>query len=464
MSEELSFDILHTVLDSAYEGIVIVDKQARIIHFNNAYSRITGIKKEQALGQPVTDIIDNTQLHMTLQTGQAERGKIQVISGQEMVVHRIPIWRGEEVVAAVGMLIFEGVSELHKILEMHQEKERKADKALADSQKKNKKQMVTLDQIIGKSKEMSETKRIARRAAKTLATVLITGESGTGKEMFAQSIHQLSPFADGPFVSVNCAAIPEHLLEAELFGYEEGAFTGARKGGKPGKFELADQGTLFLDEIGDMPMIMQSKILRVLQEKEGMRVGGLKPYRTNVRIVAATNKELEQMVSEGGFREDLYYRLNIIRLHIPPLRERKEDIPLLLSYYVKEICERYLASPKHFTEEAVKLLTAYNWPGNIREVVNIVERIVSLAEGEEISATDLPSMVLRHQDSHAPVSFSGGETTEVLDTVRKESMEQEREVIINVLKETKGNKSQAAKKLGIHRSTLYEKLKKLQIK
>nr|WP_269757922.1 sigma 54-interacting transcriptional regulator [Thalassobacillus sp. C254] len=245
MSEELSFDILHTVLDSAYEGIVIVDKQARIIHFNNAYSRITGIKKEQALGQPVTDIIDNTQLHMTLQTGQAERGKIQVISGQEMVVHRIPIWRGEEVVAAVGMLIFEGVSELHKILEMHQEKERKADKALADSQKKNKKQMVTLDQIIGKSKEMSETKRIARRAAKTLATVLITGESGTGKEMFAQSIHQLSPFADGPFVSVNCAAIPEHLLEAELFGYEEGAFTGARKGGKPGKFELADQGTLF---------------------------------------------------------------------------------------------------------------------------------------------------------------------------------------------------------------------------
>lgn len=476
--QEHSFDILSTVLESAFEGVVVVNENAEIIHFNAAYSRLTGIKKEDALGQHVSIIIDNTRLHHVLKTGVTERGEIQVICGQEMIVHRIPIWKGNKVVAAVGMLIFEGVSELYKILERHQDNDRKNEKSIPMSSiKKHKKELITLNEIIGKSKQIAETKRLARRAAKTLATVLITGESGTGKEMFAQSIHHLSPFSKGPFVSLNCAAIPDHLFEAELFGYEEGAFTGARKGGKPGKFELASQGTLFLDEIGDMPMKMQSKILRILQEKEGVRVGGVKLYRTSVRIIAATNKSLEQMVREGLFREDLYYRLNIIRLHIPPLRERKEDIPLILAYYVREICSKYKIDTKRFTSEAMAQLLTHEWRGNIREVVNWVERIVSLVEKEEITVTDLrlhfghesfsatnEKMKTEIRENIQQSEDLMEESEDLMEALKQERQMQEKEIILRVLRETNGNKSKAAKQLGIHRSTLYDKLQKHNIK
>ncbi|KAB7705595.1 CBS domain-containing protein [Bacillus aerolatus] len=272
---------------------------------------------------------------------------------------------------------------------------------------------VTIGQIIGDSESLSTVKRLARRAARTAATVLITGESGTGKEMFAKSIHQLSRYAAGPLISVNCAAIPENLIESELFGYEDGAFTGARKGGKPGKIELANNGTLFLDEIGEMSAVMQTKLLRVLQEKEAERVGGVKKYQVHMRVIAATNRNLEEMVKEGTFREDLFYRLDIIRLHIPPLRERKSDIPTLLSHYLKEVCRNYGLAEKQMTSEAVSAFINYEWPGNIRELVNTVERLVALIERDLITLKDSLDYIQAMNVSAGKSAGQLNETTEL---------------------------------------------------
>ncbi len=314
---------------------------------------------------------------------------------------------------------------------------------------------------MGRSEALETVKRLARKAARTPSTVLITGESGTGKELLARAIHAASPFAEGPFVSVNCAAIPENLLEAELFGYEEGAFTGARKGGKPGKIELADGGTLFLDEIGDMPLAMQAKLLRVLEERRVERVGGVTSRPVRVRVIAATNRSLEEMVRKGAFRADLYYRLNIIRLHLPPLRERRTDIPLLLSHHLERVVRRYRLPAKSFTKEAVSILLAYHWPGNVRELVNTVEALVNLVDGPDIRPEDLPPHI--RSAAKTPDGQGAEEAQEELSLVRevkRAAEERERERILAALSQAGGNKAKAARLLGIHRSTLYEKLRK----
>src|SRR5699024_6485173 len=340
--------------------------------------------------------IDNTNLHHTVKTGLPERGVIQYIQGQAMIVHRIPIWKGDRVIGAIGMLIFEGVTEVYRIYERLQKNfidiqqlptssNNKSNTSATHQQRK----MITLDQIIGSSKSTSTTKHLAREVAKTDVPVLITGETGTGKELYAQSIHHLSPFSSGPFISVNCSAIPEHLFESEMFGYEDGAFTGARKGGKQGKIELAQNGTLFLDEVGEMPLHMQTKLLRVLQEKKFERVGGIQPYDVHTRIIAATNRDLNEMVEEGTFREDLYYRINVIELHIQPLRQRIEDIPQLLSHYLHDLCQKYDVPTKKVTPKAMSLFIHHKWKGNIRELINTVERLVILVKDINIDAHHL---------------------------------------------------------------------------
>ncbi len=245
-----------------------------------------------------------------------------------------------------------------------------------------------IEGVVGKSKQILDIVEIIKNVANTPATVLLTGESGVGKEVFAKSIHQLSNRVDKPFIKINCAAIPEDLLESELFGYEKGAFTGANTT-KKGKFELANGGTIFLDEIGDMPLLLQSKILRVLQEKEVERLGGSKPIKVDVRIIAATNKNLEKMVYEGTFREDLYYRLNVISVHIPPLKERKEDIPLLIYFFLDKFNKMY-GKNLTISKELVNLLTEYDWPGNVRQLQNTMERMVILAKSNQLSFEDLP--------------------------------------------------------------------------
>ncbi|WP_337018525.1 sigma 54-interacting transcriptional regulator [Oceanobacillus massiliensis] len=446
-------EILDIILESAYEGVAVVDKDGVLVEFNEAYSRFTGVAKKDAIGQPVQEVIDNTNLHNTVKTGMPERGAIQYIQGQPMVVHRIPLWKEGELVGAVGLLIFEGVTELYRIYDRFLEKTVQNAQAKGAPLQTDIVKTKSIEQIIGTGEQIANLKRMTRKIAKTDAAILITGESGTGKEMFANSIHDLSHYNQGPFISVNCGAIPEQLFESELFGYEEGAFTGAKKGGKPGKFELAESGTIFLDEIGEMPQMMQTKLLRILQERAFERVGGVRKLPLKARVVAATNQNLRSMVKAGTFREDLFYRINVIDIEIPPLRERSEDIPLLISHYLTETCNKYGVNKKEITAEALSAFMTYEWYGNIRELANIIEKLVILAEGDKIDIEHLPGYIkTRYDSSLLPLS--------PIDQVKREENTREKEMIVQIMKESGWNKSKAADKLGIHRTTLYKKLKK----
>ena len=299
-----------------------------------------------------------------------------------------------------------------------------------------------------------EIKTLAQKAAATDFSVLLTGETGTGKEVFANAIHHASERRNKPFIRINCAAIPTELLEAELFGYEEGSFTGARKGGKKGKFELADEGTLFLDEIGDMPLTMQAKLLRVLQEKEIEKVGGEHPISVDVRVIAATNQNLELRIKDKSFRHDLFYRLNVIQLRIPSLQERGEDISLLAEYFLRQLNERYGKEVK-LTQETEKLLVAYAWPGNIRELRNVIERAYSMVDDDVITPAHLAGNILGRG------KFSSGASNgRTLDDLMGEV---EKDILLAILRQNGNNYRLTAKKLGINRSTLYKKLEKYQI-
>jgi len=313
-----------------------------------------------------------------------------------------------------------------------------------------------LENIIGESAIIQSTKREALIASKSTSTVLITGESGTGKELFARAIHNHSDRSENPFVAVNCAAIPDNLLESELFGYEEGAFTGAKKGGNLGKFELADKGTIFLDEIGDMSLHLQAKLLRVLQEKELNKLGGNSNKIIDVRVIAATNKDLETMVSNGSFREDLYYRLNVIPISLPSLRERKEDIPLLIDFMIEDYARKLNKDVQYIDENAVEVLKGYNWAGNIRELQNIIEYSVNMSSSNRITVDMLPSKVNKKNSNPAIIDNEGIECLEDLE---------KREIIkaLNKYKNYKKDKELSAKALGISRATLYRKLDKYNI-
>lgn len=455
--------------DTAYEGICVVDEQGIIRMFNEAYSRFVGVKKEEAIGRHATEVIENTRLPVVLQTGIPEKNQAHQLQGQDMIVHRIPIWKNNQVIGAIGMLIFEGVSELYKIFDRVQDLHRKKRKqSVVFKMPSSVDQHVTFDQIIGESKKIADAKKTARRAAKTTASILISGASGVGKELFAKAIHSLSPFSGGPMVTLNCASVPESLLESELFGYEEGAFTGSKRNGKPGKFELAHQGTLFLDEIADMSLRMQSKILRAIQEREIERVGGRTGRPVNFRLIAATNRSLEEMVQEGTFREDLYYRINVIPIHIPTLSERKSDIPQLLSYQLQKTCQLYQQPLKEIDKEAMQVFIQYDWPGNIRELVNIVERLVTLVDGDRIYAKDLPDYFFNKQAIDKKTDQINvpdeNEGSSLLTAAKNISLQRQKEMILRALTEAEGNKSKAAEILGISRGTLYNRLSKLNLR
>ena len=320
----------------------------------------------------------------------------------------------------------------------------------------NKDYRITLDSIIGESDAIKSTKREALMAAKSTSTVLITGESGTGKELFARAIHTHSDRCDNPFIAVNCAAIPDNLLESELFGYEEGAFTGAKKGGKLGKFELANRGTIFLDEIGDMSLNLQAKLLRVLQEKELNKIGSKSNTSIDVRIVAATNKDLESMVSKGTFREDLYYRLNVIPISLPSLRERKDDIPLLINYMIKEYSIKLNKHVTGIDEDVLNLLINHRWSGNIRELQNIIEYSVNMSSNSIITMDIILNRIK---------NIEYIEVTKSNEDIRRLDELEKKEIIkaINKYKDYKKDKELIAKALGISRATLYRKIEKYKI-
>lgn len=322
-----------------------------------------------------------------------------------------------------------------------------------------------MTELIGNSKGIQAVRHLVAQVANTQANVLILGESGTGKELIAQLVHQGSDRMQGPFIPVNCAAIPDDLLESELFGHEKGAFTGAHIL-RQGRFELAAGGTLFLDEIGDMPIAMQAKLLRVLQERQFERIGGSKPIGTNVRVIAATNKNLEASIQLGHFREDLYYRLNVFPIDILPLRDRRDDIPLLLDYFLKQFQDRENTCV-HLSEGALEKLMQYAWPGNIRELANVSERLVILFAGGTIEASDLPEPILQSQCSYQSNKHRDDKNMTILIgksfKLKEHLLELEMNFIHEALDQYHGVVSHAAKKLGLQRTTLVEKMKKLGI-
>ncbi|NMC27520.1 MAG: sigma 54-interacting transcriptional regulator, partial [Syntrophomonadaceae bacterium] len=359
--------ILEGLIESPYMVYVIVDKDGNITTMNQTYLDILGLKKEEVIGRYILDVTPNSELPEVLKTGRIDKADIFVIKGRDTIVTRLPIIKNGEIVGAIGKSLFLDMSGAKILVKKLQETEQELS-VYKDEVRRIYSAQWQFPDLIGQHPDFLAMKAMATHVAKTNSTLLITGESGTGKELFAQAIHNASERQSGPFIRVNCAALPDNLLESELFGYEDGAFTGARKGGKQGKFELAKGGTIFLDEIGDMPLSMQTKILSVLQERTIERIGGTVPTPLNVRVIAASNRPLEDMIKKGNFREDLYYRLNVVRLELPPLRRRKCDIPLIAASMIARINERLNTSVKGISEDARIMLQNYSWPGNVREL------------------------------------------------------------------------------------------------
>ena len=448
---------LESAIESIFEGIVIVDEQGIITMINQAYCDFLGVESTKVVGSYVVDVIPNTRMHVVAQGGKAEVTDIQRINEHNCVVTRIPIVKDGKLVGAVGKVVFKDVKDL-KILSIKLNKLQFELDYYKEELRKVYGGKHTFDTIIGDSEKMQWTKAIGTKAARGNSTVLILGESGTGKELFAHAIHNESVRHNGPFIKVNCAAVPDNLLESELFGYDEGAFSGAKKGGKPGRFELANGGTIFLDEIGDMPLSMQAKMLRVLQEKEFERVGGTKTIKLDLRIIAATNRDLEKMIEEGTFRQDLYYRLNIVSLSIPPLRERTEDIPMLCNVLLKKINKQVQHCVEGVAVGTLQMLMNYSWPGNVRELENILERAVNLIDDDEVFI--IPEHLAPALRKMNKIK-SQGENGENLAGMMGDA---ERQAILKALEAAGGNKSEAAKILGIHRSGFYQKMRKYNIK
>lgn len=440
------------ILDNIYNGVMITDPEGRIIFFSKTYGKFLGIDPKETIGKHCTEVIENTRMHIVAKTGIPEIDQPHRIKGQDMVVQRIPILIDGKVIAVYGQVMFKNVRDVHTLsrkLNLLESKVEFYEKEL-ESLRSSK---YTIDHIVGKSPKIIELKNLALRAAKTNAPVLLIGESGTGKELFAHAIHYASDRRSFPFIRVNCAAIPKDLLEAELFGYEPGAFTGAGSKAKPGKFELAHQGTIFLDEISDLPLEMQPKLLRILEEKEVERLGGTRPIKCDFRLIAATNENLEKRVEAEKFRKDLYYRINVIPIFIPPLRERKEDIPLIAEHLIKTINKELGKNIKNISPEVLKIFETYYWPGNVRELANILERVIYMVEGDTIYIQHLPFFLQRIKE--------GNKNQVTLLKRLKEDLE--KETLIHAIRIAKNNKSEAAKMLGIHRTAIYKKMKRLGI-
>ena len=363
---EHSLRIFPLFLDAIPEPTFIVDTQGIITFFNKAYEELLGMPRADVLGRHVLEILPNSRIPAVLESGQAELGELMHIRGVDAVVQRIPLLNQGVVVGAAARVTFRNVAELKQLMQKVSRLEVKVEhyeRELRDIWSPR----FRLDDIIGKSEPLKRVRSLVAKIAQSESNVLILGESGVGKEMFAHALHAESLRRRRPFICINCAAIPKDLVEAELFGYEAGAFTGAQRTGKPGKFELADKGSIFLDEIGDMPLSIQSKMLRVLESGEVERVGGARPVRVDVRVIAATNRDLKAMVMDGLFRQDLYYRLNVVAINVPPLREFVADIPLLVEHIVHKLHRERGLQRKEVDDEAFTLLQSYHWPGNIRE-------------------------------------------------------------------------------------------------
>lgn len=448
--------MLGAVFYATQDAISVVNKEGLGIMINPAYTKITGLSEKDIIGKPATvDIAEGESVHMqVLATKKPVRGSLLKVgpNKKEVLVNAAPIIVDGELKGSVGVL--------HDITEMNKlsEELKQAKQIIRKLEAK-----YTFDDIAGNEDSIVDAIEKAKKAAFTPATVFLVGESGTGKEIFAHAIHNASDRKYNQFVRVNCAAIAQSILESELFGYEEGAFTGAKKGGKKGLFEEANRGTIFLDEISEISVETQAKLLRVLQEKEVVRVGGTKSINIDVRIIAATNANIEESVKQGKFRKDLYYRINMFPIKIPSLRDRKGDIELLARLFIKKFNQEYGRNIEGIKDDAIKALIEYDWPGNVRELENIIGRaIISMRINEKIiEKKHMPKFSFREQSDKLPIDGDLYDLESM--TLEELTRSLEKTYIIQVLKEHNNNKTKTAKVLGISLRNLYYKIEKYGI-
>ncbi len=451
-------NMLEAIIHSSEDAISVVDEDGNGLLINPAYTRITGLTKENVLGKPATaDIAEGKSMHMqVLRTKQPVRGVRMKVgsSNRDVVVNVAPIMVNGDLKGSVGV-----IHDLSEIQSLTQELKR------ARQIIRNLEAKYTFDDIIGQSKEMKWAIEQARLCARTPVTVLLRGESGTGKELFAHAIHNASDRKYNKFIRVNCAAISESLLESELFGYDEGAFSGAKRGEKIGLFEEANNGSIFLDEIGELSQSMQAKLLRVLQENEIVRVGGTKPVLINVRVITATNVNLERAIANGTFREDLYYRINKMPIFIEPLKERKEDIPPLCAHLIKKLNLEYGRNIEDISGEALIMLQEYDWPGNVRELENILSRAIIFMEMNEkiIQKSHLTEKLLKTAEVFSSKILENRLPLNEKQSLADQLYEVEKQIIRYALEEHKGNKTAASRDLGLSIRNFYYKLQKFNL-
>ncbi|MBX6395597.1 MAG: sigma 54-interacting transcriptional regulator [Alicyclobacillaceae bacterium] len=445
------------ILSNLDEIFLFIGVDTTIYYANPAYSRLIGIPREKVIGRKLRDIEPQARIIEVLETEQPVFHDYSYVesAGMDVIGNMFPVWIDGQKIGAVA--IFRPISLTIPSASERNEATGRTDEADFP------------EGLVGRSRVFRNVLQIARKVARTDSTVLLRGETGVGKELLARAIHAASPYRDGPFVAVNMASIPETLLESELFGYEGGAFTGASRTGKPGMFELANGGTLFLDEIGDVSPVLQAKLLRVLQEKEVQRLGGTRPISVQVRFIAATNRDLERMVENGQFRSDLYYRISVIPIYVPALRERGDDVILLAETFKRRLEAKH-GEAKTFSPRVLQRFRDYSWPGNVRELQACVEYMYLMSEGSLLDIQHLPPIMRRpspgrdelcRQDAmrEAQTSFSRGE-----DAVRlKQKIEEmERDELLRAIRESR-TKTEAMRKVGLSRKSFYAKLKKYNL-
>lgn len=449
-SPEEAQKIFIGILDSIYDGLLIADNNSIVRYINPEYTRITGVKYEDIVGRYLTDIRPGAILPKIIKAGLPMDGVYRREGEVEYVVDMAPIILNGKVAGGVSLVkdITE-VRRLHKEINRYEKRTNRLKKLVEHAYKAK----YTFDDLVGDSPALKKSIQFTKKAAAGEIDILITGESGTGKEIFAQAIHNESRRKQNPFVALNCASLTSSLVESELFGYEEGAFTGAKKGGKTGLFEIADGGTILLDEIGELSLEVQAKLLRVLQERTVRRIGESTEIPLNVRVITSTNRNLKQMVVEGRFREDLYYRLNALNIHLPPLRDRDKDAIPLAKHFLK-LYSRKIGRPYSFSSEIFGVFANYNWPGNVRELRNTIEFAATMCEDTIITQLHLPPIFL--------MDSSGG----IKKTLQQLVQDAERQFIISALKTeepTVEGKKRVASQLGFSIATLYNKMKSLKI-
>lgn len=453
-------DFAHVVFDyflnNPYESVVVVDEQARVRYIPPVHERFFGIEHGEAIGKKVTDVIENTNLHEVVRTGKAEIGKLQEMGGVTRVVARIPLIDNGKTVGALGRVMFKGPDTL---VELSKEvvKLRSEVEFYRSELTGLKRRTFGLDKMVGKSDAMRQLKADIAKVAPLAVPVLIIGESGTGKELAAHAIHAMSQRSENRMVFVNAAALPASLVESELFGYEAGAFTGAEKKGRKGKFELADQSSLFFDEIGDMPSEVQVKLLRVLQDGIFERVGGDRPRHSDFRLISATNRNFQEMIAHGEFRLDLYYRISGVTIRMPSLRERPEDIPELVQSFLVAFADRHRTSVKGVDTRVYSYLKELQWPGNVRQLLHEVEKAAIFCDGPEITLDNF--RLMSHEvGNHSAPGADTAPRAPVSGKIQDAIEEMEMTMIRDAMQKYKGNKKKVAEELGISRAYLYKKL------